>query len=247
MTTANTQVNTATAPGRFRLPDPPERDPDEKMTSFDHLHKIGNAYHLALHFGRPETTLVAADRWIVATPGSFRELSRYPDLLVAFDVDPQRYEADNGYVISHQGKPPDFVLEIASLGTAAVDVGPKRDDYAALGIPEYWRFDATGEHHGARLTGDRLVDGRYQPVEIREPEAGVLQGYSAALNLHLRCERGELAWHDPATGSHIATFLSERERADQEREARLRERADRIRAEERTRELEAELRRLRDD
>ena len=37
--------------------------------------------------------------------------SHYPDLLVAFDVDPAAYEASNGYVIAEQGKPPDFVLE----------------------------------------------------------------------------------------------------------------------------------------
>ena len=36
---------------------------------------------------------------------------RYPDLLVAFGVDPAAYKASNAYVISEQGKPPDFVLE----------------------------------------------------------------------------------------------------------------------------------------
>ena len=38
--------------------------------------------------------------------------------------------------------------------------------YAALGIPEYWRFDETGNYHGVRLAGDRLVNGQYQPIDI---------------------------------------------------------------------------------
>ena len=80
-----------------------------------------------------------------------------PDLLVAFNADPQAYRDDNGYVISEQGKPPDFVMEIASRSTGRQDVEDKRPAYAALGIPEYWRFDQTGDFHRSRLTGDRLV------------------------------------------------------------------------------------------
>ncbi|MCY4559183.1 MAG: Uma2 family endonuclease [Chloroflexi bacterium] len=224
---------TSLSPGRFRLPDIPEREPDE-VTQFDELFKTGRSHALAVHLGNPETTLVEADRWIIAEPGTYRDLGRYPDLLVAFGVDPSAYEASNGYVISEQGKPPDFVLEVASVSTADTDTGAKRDDYARLGIPEYWRFDKTGQHHGTRLAGDRLENGVYVPIDIDELSADVLQGYSEALGLYLRWERGELGWHDPATGRHIATFDTERARADAERAARMQ-------AEERIRELEARL------
>ena len=234
---------------RFRLPDIPEREPDE-VTQFDQLFRTGLSHALAVHLGNPETTLVEADRWIVAAPGTFRELARYPDLLVAFGVDPVIYEANNGYVVSEQGKPPDFVLEVASASTADTDTGAKRVDYARLGILEYWRFDRTGEFHGERLAGERLVDGEYRPVPIADIGDGVLQGYSEALNVNLRWDDGWLAWHDPATGEHIATFDSEHARADRERSARLvaEDRADAARsraaaAEARIRELEAELRR----
>ena len=54
-----------------------------------------------------------------------------------------------------------------------------------------------------------------------------MQGYSAVLNLHLRWEQGQLAWHDPATGRHIATFESERAARVVEREARARAEAER--------------------
>ena len=231
---------TSPSPGRFRLPDIPEREPDE-VTQFDELFKTGRSHALAVHLGNPETTLVEADRWIIAEPGTFRDLARYPDLLVAFGVDPSAYEASNGYVISEQGKPPDFVLEVASASTADTDTGAKRDDYARLGILEYWRFDKTGQHHGTRLAGERLKNEVYVPIDIDELSADVLQGYSEALGLYLRWERGELGWHDPATGQHIATFDTERARADNAGARADAERDARIQAEERIRELEARL------
>ena len=244
MTTTNTVAETPPAEGRFRLPDPPPREPDE-MTSYDHLHKLGNSHHLIHHFGNPDTTLVTAERWIAPAPRSGTTGLRRPDLLVAFDVNPAAYEASNGYLISEQGKPPDFVLEVASETTAHIDVVDKRNDYAALGIPEYWRFDQTGEYHGARLAGDRLVDGQYQPVPIEELAEDVLQGYSTALNLNLRWERGELGWYDPATGRHISTFQDQWDARVQAEAQAESEREARIRAEARVRELEDQLRRFR--
>ena len=98
----------------FRLPDPPERGGDE-FTRARHLFMTGSAHHLVRHLGSPETTLVSADLYITQVPRS-RQDGRMPgpDLLVAFDVDPELYYQNNGYVISEQGKPPDFVLEDAS-------------------------------------------------------------------------------------------------------------------------------------
>ena len=215
MTTAMTPKSQS----RFCLPDPPEH-PDDKITSFKQLAATGHAHHLTRHLGDPETTLVAGERYVVVRPTQSMAGSHYPDLLVAFGVDPAAYEASNGYIIEEQGKPPDVVLEIASPRTGHVDAGEKREAYAALGIPEYWRFDETGQYHRTRLAGDRLADGVYVPIPITEPEEGVLQGYSAVVNLNLRWERGELAWHDPGTGRHIATFDTERARADDERESR---------------------------
>ena len=254
MTTAD--ANATKSLGRFRLPDPHQREPDE-MTQFDQLTKTGNARYLAVHLGDPDTTLVEADRWIIAHPSDDRTTARRPDLLVAFSVNPAAYEKSNGYIVSEQGKPPDFVLEVASESTAETDVGAKRDDYAALGIFEYWRFDKTGEFHGVTLAGERLSDGTYQPIPIKRLDDGSLEGRSAALNLNLRWERGEFVFYDPATGRRIVTLEDERARADMEREARIaaetrasneRNRADseheaRVAAEARIRELEQRLNR----
>ena len=66
-------------------------------------------------------------------------------------MNPTAYYRRNAYVISELGKPPDFVLEIASRSAGRQDHRAKRRDYAALGIPEYWRFDETGRYQGTRL------------------------------------------------------------------------------------------------
>ena len=106
------------------------------------------------------------------------------------------------------------------------------------------------------------MNGVYQPIPIERISDEILQGHSQVLNLLLRWENGELRWHDPATGQHIATFADAQARADlaedrasraaaranRERAARRQaeeradqERAARLQAEARTRELEARL------
>ena len=215
------------------LPDPPEREPDD-MTSVQHLGENGNLHHLTHYLGNPETTIVSGERYIVPVPGTPSNQRIAPDMLISFNSDPALYRQDNSYVISRQGKPPDLVMEIASRRTGETDTRDKPARYAALGIPEYWRFDETGDFHGSRLAGDRLVDGQYEPIAVEEVEDGVLQGYSAALGLLVRWEHGELRWRDPRTGREIPTF-------EQEREARLAEQQARLAAEARVRELEAEL------
>ena len=158
MTDLHTPQSAPQNPPAFRLPDIPEKHPDD-MTSSKQLAKGGNQGRLESYLGHPETTIVSGERYLCAAPG---DPLRYPDLLVAFSVDPELYEANNGYVVSLQGKPPDLVLEIASRHTGHVDIGEKVDFYAGLRVGEYWRFDETGEFHGARLAGDVLVAGQYR-------------------------------------------------------------------------------------
>ena len=222
MTTSDTAggVKTPKTGSHFRFPDPPEREPDD-MTSFNQLTPNGIVHHLIQHLGNQDTTLVAGEHYLTVAPTQDMTGVRYPDLLVAFGANPAAYYRSNAYVISEQGKPPDFVLEIASPSSSRTDRVDKRRDYAALGIPEYWRFDEAANRRELRLAGDRLVDDRYEPIAVEELEDGVLQGYSEALNIYLRWEQGQLRLHDPATGRHIARFEDERARADREREARI--------------------------
>ncbi len=239
--TTKRAVRTPPAVGCVRLPDPPE---PEDMNNNIFLHVPGNTHHLVEHLGNKDTTILIGDAYISRVPTSYRKGLFHPDLLIAFNVNPAASQDRNGYVISEQGKPPDFVMEIASPSTGRRDATIKREGYAALGIPEYWRFDDSGgRHHGAPLAGDRLVDDVYQPIPIERIDDRTHQGYSAVLDLDLRWEDGKLGWYDPATGRHIPRFSDEREgriraegRAEIEREARTQ-------AEARIRELEAEIRR----
>ena len=147
------------------------------------------------------------------------------------------------------------------MTTANTDTGEKREYYASMNIPEYWRFDETGQFHGQRLAGDRLVGDYYVPIAIEEAEPGLLEGYSEVLNLKIRWERGRLLWLDPATNAPIPRLpqtIEERDQAreernqareelDQAREERNQERARAELAEERARQLAEELRRLREN
>ena len=243
----------------FRLPDIPEKHPDD-MTSVDNLHQYGAIANIIQHLGNPETTIVSAEHYIVPGPAYVAGESRYPDLLVAFDVDPAAYAASNGYVVSQQGKPPDFVLEVASRHTASDDLEGKKDYYERIGVGEYWLFDSKAEFYRFTLRGYQLEAGRYRAIEVREISPGVFQGYSAALGLNLRAEDGYLGWHDPATEEHIPTLVSEtaraetaevraetaEARAEAERAARIQETGRAETAEARIQELEAEVRRLRE-
>ena len=143
---------------------------------------------------------------------------RYPDLLVALEADPELYEDNNGYVVSLQGRAP----EIASRHTWRVDLEVKPEFYAGLGVAEYWRFDETGDFHGTRLAGERLVEGRYEPIAIEELPGGELRGYSEVLRLYFCWRDGRLDWYDSQAEGYIPSLESERE-ARQAAEARIRE------------------------
>ena len=229
------------------LPGPPEGKPED-MTNFNQTNITGNAHNLMHYLGNFETTLVAGEHYMARTRPREMTGVRYPDLLVAFGVDPEAYHRSNAYIIEEQGKPPDFVLEIASPSTRDQDATVKRREYEALGIPEYWRFDENGDSHRARLAGDRLVDGRYEPVPIDERPDGTLQGYSQALGLLIRWNEGQLQWIDPSTEDCIPSLQTEREGRlaaergrDAEQEGRLAEREGRLAAE-RGRDAEREAR-----
>ena len=226
MTTSHTK---SYSKARIRFPDIPERTPDD-MTSARAIHLNGNSHSLRVHFADRPNTIVDAERYISRIPTLNMTGIVYPDLLVAFDADPNALELSNAYVISEQGKPPDFILEVASRSTRTTDRTTKRDIYAGLEVPEYWRFGEKPTRRNPGLAGDRLADGEYQPIAIEEIEAGVLRGHSAVLDLILEWRDGKLNWIDPRTGRHLASL-------EQEREARLA-------AEARVRELEAELQRL---
>ena len=208
------------------FPDFPPRD-DLQNSLF--LDRPAHQAALEGHLGNQETTIVLSEIPVRWTPSQQRG-HRIPDLLIAFEIDRAQAVEQNGYSIRDLGKPPDCVLEMASVRRADNDVTGKRRDYAAFGIPEYWRFDPTGgRRYDAPIAGDRLVGEAYQPIDILEIEPEHMHGHSDVLNLDPCWDHGELRWYHPGAGEHLRTF-------DEEREGR-------IAAEARVRELEEELRR----
>ena len=109
-----------------------------------------------------------------------------PDICVSFDVDLFAIRYKDTYDLWEIGKPPEFVLEVASPSTHRNDLYQKPAIYAYIGVEEYWMFDPTGgDLYGQALAGYRLADGMYEPIEIDVNEHSVESGYSEALDLRL--------------------------------------------------------------
>ncbi len=130
--------------------------------------------------------LVAPDILVYPEQGNPRNRVA-PDVLVAFGLGAHNRST---YLVWKEGKPPDWVLEVASPSTVGRDLDAKRRIYAAIGVPEYWQFDPQGGLFplGApRLRGLTLVDGEYEPLAARL-ERGAQTIHSPVLGLDLRTE-----------------------------------------------------------
>ncbi len=228
------------------LPDPPRKS---DMQEFLHFDRPAVANTLARHLDalREGATTFVAGRGYLCVRRSDLPSCPYPDMVVAFGVPASQINEANGYVISEAGKPPDFVLEVASSHTAERDYTCKRGIYAGMGVTEYWRFDHTGgRHYDVALAGDRMADGGgYRPVEMFTEPDGVVWGYSEALGLSLCWVNRDLRFWDRVQQRYLADPSELAGALDVEREARIAadvradaERRARIAAEE-------ELRRLR--
>ena len=196
------------------LPDPPRR---RDMRQNDAVWRFFAT--LEPHFADRGDVMLGGGGYLVFDAGDVGEF--YPDCVFADGVsDPPAVIWRNGYVISEVGKPPDFVLEVASRSTGRRDYTVKREGYARYGVGEYWRFDPTGgECHDAPLAGDKLTeDGVYEPVEIVSEPDGRHWGYSEALGLELWWEDKTLRFRDPVSGEFLLTATEWREAAEAERE-----------------------------
>ena len=135
-----------------------------------------------------------------------------PDVLVSFGV-PKRDRLS--YVVADEGKPPDFVLEVASRSTWRRDRREKRAIYQALGVREYFIYDARPKAM-ERLFGFRLRGGAYEELP-RSPirPGGPLGVRSEVLGLwaHVDEERG-LRWYDAVVGEDLRTLAEAERRGD---------------------------------
>ena len=145
--------------------------------------------------------LVAADILVYPEKGNSRNKIA-PDVLVAFGIGTHKRSS---YFVWEEGKPPDWVLEVASPSTKKKDLDDKRRKYAEMGVPEYWMFDAKGDVYPPgtpRLQGLKLVDGEYRPLKSRLVD-GKRTIRSEVLGLDVRVEDELLRFRDVATGKDI--------------------------------------------
>ena len=253
-----------------RLPDIFYEDPEPIEDGMLQEPTIYFLVHLLREWfeGSPDT-FISADGFIFYNRANGNDRIA-PDIYIALGVDPHFIYQFPNYFIWEVGKPPDFVIEVASPSTASNDLGPKRALYARLGIPEYWRMDRTGgDLYGEPLIGERLVNGEYVPYNLNHEADGTVWARSEVLSLDFYWDGERFDIRDPLTGQTINPKVkAERDRmarrevedraareaaARREAEDRAaREAAARREAEDRAaqegaarREAEAEVRRLR--
>ncbi len=190
-----------------------------------------------------EFTYMDSNLPILLNPNDLR-ISIAPDFYRSRGVNVARIRDDTGYNLWEIGKPPDWVLEVASPSTYRKDLYEKPSIYAGIGVSEMWMFDPTGgELYGRALTGFMLVEGEYEPIEIEPNEHGLPSGYSEELGLKLcalewdkrdellrtqpNLERvilanfqpWQLLFQDPDTGQYVLNMkalISEYERTESE-------------------------------
>ena len=146
-----------------------------------------------------------------------------PDVLVALGLGTHNRMS---YLVWREGKPPDWVLEVASPSTVGHELDAKRHIYAAIGVPEYWQFYPRGDlfpRSAPQLLGLTLANGEYQPLPARFVD-GVQTIRSPTLGLDLRAEGKLIRFRDPVTGEDVrhqdeAEAAARREAARAEREA----------------------------
>lgn len=142
--------------------------------------------------------LVSGDTFLYYEEGNPRRFVS-PDCYITFGVGRDAVLPHNSYWTWHIGKAPDFILEIASISTAEKDLGEKALLYAALGVLEYWLYDASPDSrfYGAPLIFLLLQGDRYVPVPLETLPDGRVRGYSPTLGLYLYWDDGRLRFHDP--------------------------------------------------
>ena len=201
-----------------RLEDEPDivyPDSDEDVPEVDGL-QMEPAYSevqqaLIARFGSRNDVLVAGNCFIYYKNHGCPERT-WLDCFVAFGVDRDAVGSRGCYYTWKTGKAPDFVLEICTAMRALGDDSEStRHLYRALGITEYWIFDAAGAGRGNRgLQGNRLVDGRYEEMALAAEAAGGVRGHSPVLGLDLVQENGRLRLRDPDAGGCVLNLAEER-------------------------------------
>ena len=227
--------------------------------------------------GKPRGETELHRDWTIRILDIFRQRYRGQSVYVASDLllyyeegSPTKFVVPDCFVVRNcathlrrtfqtwkEGRVPDVVIEVTSRSTSRTDTVDKPVIYEMLGVQEYFLFDPTSDYLESSLQGYRLIDGQFREMT---PIDGQLRCLTLGVDLSVHDQ--ELKIVDFETGA-VQPTQAEFERAarleaeqgwDREREAiehecaaKEREQAARVAAEGRVRELEEELRRLRNN
>jgi len=184
--------------------------------SVSHGDAVGQATTALRHHFRGRVDMLVAMELVVYYKRGDNTAKLQPDVQVVFGVEDRDRSS---FKIWEEGKPPDFVLEVASPSTAEKDALHKAQEYARIGVREYWRLEPEGSMMGTPLEGYVVVGAGYERVE---PVGGRFR--SRVLGLDLRSERqgrgAVLVFSDPRTGEEFDGSVESAERRRQIAEER---------------------------
>ena len=175
---------------------------DGKPMAEDTLHRKQMAYccdALEYRFASRPDVYVAGNDFVYYVEGQPR-IRVSPDCYVVIGVEKKRRKF---YKLWEENNiPPAVVFEITSKATQKEDVEDKRPLYEqTLRVAEYFQFDPTGDYLHPRLQGQRLQEGRYQNIELRDNRM-----FSEQLGLELVAQDDALRFYDPAGGEWLRTY-----------------------------------------
>ncbi len=216
----------------------PETDGEPMAASDLHLEiLIQLLLTLRMHFAEMTDVYVSGDILTYYIEGDPRSVIA-PDVLITFGIG---QKLRHTYKVWEEGKVPDFVMEFSSKTTYQNDLTDKMTIYAALGIPNYFLYDAEALYLPSPLMGFQLVDGVYVPVP--PPANGGLHSDVLGLDFHIQDMR--LAVYDPVGEKWLQTPAEEHAARAETAEARAEQEAiARQKAEEEVAQLREQLARL---
>jgi Uma2 family endonuclease len=200
--------------------DPTFEEDDEPLANQQHRDVIDSVYYLL------RDRLAGPALWVGAEVRVYRDIRavaarqyREPDLAVALGrPDYQRIV----YLLSEEGKAPDFVLEVLSDSTKDQDAQAKRRWYREIGVREYVIADPSGDYAGER----RLQRWLLQEIEDERfdvPPDVALEGEvlaCALLPYGLVAREGWLRLVDTGIGEELPLLREELAQGRQEAELR---------------------------
>ena len=161
-----------------------------------------------------------------------------PDCFVVLNCDPQLRRTFQTW---KEGRVPDVVFEVTSRSTSSVDYIDKLAIYEQMGVQEYFLYDLTADYLDPPLQGYRFTNGNLSEIP---QNSGSIPCTTLGVDLFLR--NLDLVIVDAETGMEQVTKADAEATARQKAERALAsEQVARVAAVNRIRDLENELRRVR--